>query len=82
MNDSLQWWVENLPEAEAQLLLLRAAKEHSVKFTNPDMIGMEWAKTLRTNGYNALGPYARNYLAFRYLTYHEDLHTPRWAAVS
>lgn len=70
--DTLVWWAEHLSEAEAQLMLLRAAKEHTVKFTNPDTIGMEWAEKLRQKGYNALCPYARNYIAHRYLKRDED----------
>lgn len=75
MSDALEIWANELPEPEAQLILLRAAKEHTIKFTNADLIGMEWAKILRERGYNALNPYARNYLAHRYLTYCEDLNS-------
>ncbi len=79
MGDNLVLWAENLPEPEAQLILLRAAKEHTAKFTDPETIGMEWAKKLRQNGYNALCPYARNYLAHSYLTYCEDGHSRKIA---
>lgn len=73
--DTLVHWAEHLPESEVQLMLLRAAKEHGVKFSNPDEIGMGWAKELRQRGYNALCPYARNYLAHRYLTYCDESHS-------
>lgn len=72
--DALETWANELSQPEAQLMLLHAAKEHTIKFTTPDLIGMDWAKILRERGYNALCPYARNYLAHRYLTYCEDSH--------
>lgn len=72
--ETLVGWANNLPEPEAQLVLLRAAKEYQPAFSNPDEIGMGWAKILREHGYNALGPYARDYLAYKYLYYCEDLH--------
>lgn len=77
LEDNLQWWAEHLPEPEAQLALLRAAKEHPRKFTNPDEIGMGWSEELRQRGYNALCPYARNYLAHRYLIAKGEHPEPR-----
>lgn len=59
-------WAENLPEAEAQLMLLHAANEHPAKFTAPDDIGMGWNHKLRHNGFAALPPYARDYMAHRF----------------
>lgn len=77
--DTVVWWSEHLSDAEAQLLLLRAAKEHSRGFTNTEDIGMEWAHTLKHHGYNQLGPYARNYLYKAYGTYADDLGLRRIA---
>lgn len=77
MEGTLTSWAETLPEPEVQLLLLKAAKEYTPPFSNPDEIGMGWAKILREHGYDALGPYAREYMAFKYLYYCEDLHPTR-----
>ncbi len=66
IGDTVALWAEELPEPESQLMLLKAAKEHEAKFTNPEMIGMMWAAKLRRNGFNALCPYARDYVAKRY----------------
>lgn len=67
MEQSLVRWAEELPHAETQLMLLRAAKTHDEHFTNADEIGMSWNKVLREQGYEYLCPYARNYMAQQYL---------------
>lgn len=77
MEGTLTSWAESLPEPEMQLLLLKAAKEFQPPFSNPDEIGMGWVKILREHGYAALGPYARDYVAYRYLYACEDLHSVR-----
>lgn len=74
MEGTLTSWAESLPAPEAQLLLLKAAKEYSPPFSNPEEIGMGWVKILQEHGYAALGPYARGYIAYKYLYACEDLH--------
>lgn len=71
----LREWAEDLPHPEAQLMLLHAAKDHPEQFTNHDEVGMGWNKILRENGFNSLCPYARAYVARRYLRMHETLNT-------
>lgn len=70
----LEQWANNLSDPEAQLMLLHAAKDHPQRFTNHDDVGMGWYRTLKHNGYNQLPPYARNYLAQKYLTCCEEMH--------
>lgn len=70
---SLEWWAENLPADEGRRILVKAANEHTARFSNPEDIGQEWAKKLYQHGYNSLCPYARNYLAHQYLKVRDAL---------
>lgn len=72
-SDRLADWANGLPQVEAQLMLLRAAKEHTAKFTNSELIGMEWSKKLREHGYDTLCPYARNFMAHCYLDHCDNI---------
>lgn len=67
---NLVWWAEHLEHSYVQPLLVQAAEEHPKGFTNAEEIGSQWYATLDTRGYNALCPYARNYLAHVYLNTH------------
>lgn len=65
---NLAWWIDNLPEADRQVMCVTAAKEHTKQFSNPEQIGMLWASMIRKGGYNSLRiPYLRNFLAHQYL---------------
>lgn len=68
---NLDVWVRGLSEPDRQVMLLRAAKDYRPAFSNPDEIGMGWAKILREHGYGNLAPYVRSYLAHQYLIQHE-----------
>lgn len=77
MENDLVRWAQGLEDTDAHAILLRAAKEHTLHFTNPEEIGDGWARTLKDHGYGALNEYCRNFMAYQYLRRCEDIHSKK-----